>query len=327
MRSSFCFYLLLLNQCFLLLLSGSARVFIFFIFFSPPYLADWQSGDPDDSFQTFRETMPDESQPVVKQEEHEAAGLTSNIRLPTFWRADPELWFVQAEAVFATCKVNSSKSKFQFVIPYLDYEILKNVADIVKTPTDTPYESLKSRLISIYAESENTRIRKLLEDRRLSEGEKPSHFLTDLRRLAGSSISQDLLRSIWERALPERMQATLAVTAEKDLEKLAAIADRIAEVYEFSGSGQVSAAHASTSRDHQASSLQEQVAKLTRELNALRGQLSNHNRGRSKSRDRNRSKSRDREWCYYHNRYRERAKKCRSPCSWKDSKKQGNDRQ
>lgn len=122
------------------------------------------------------------------------------------------------------------------------------------------------------------------------------------------------------------MQATLAVTSESDLDKLAAIADRIFEVYEFgSSTGQVSAA--STSREPEPPSLQEQVVRLTRELNSLRAQLSNdRGRNRSHSRDRNRTrpKSRDRELCYYHNRFRDRAKKCRQPCSWKPGTKQEN---
>lgn len=137
-----------------------------------------------------------------------ASGPGANVRIPAFWRSDPELWFCQAEAVFATSKITSSRIKFQLVVANLEFEILRQVSDIVKNPTQDPYEAVKDRLIATYAESENQRIRRFLEDKRLAEGERPSQFLTELKRLAGTSVSTELLRTVWLKALPERMQAT-----------------------------------------------------------------------------------------------------------------------
>lgn len=242
-----------------------------------------------------------------------------HIRIPPFWRADPELWFCQIEAVFTTSKVTSSRIKFQTLIANLDFEILKQVSDLVKTPPEEPYEALKNRLISTYAESENLRIRRLLEDRRLTDGERPSQFLHELKRLAGSSVSSDLLRNMWLKALPERMQATLAVTAETSVDKLAEIADRIAEVYEPSVS-QVTSQPTLPQSSSSVSHLEEAMQKLVLEINELKTQTERGRRNNQNyNRERSRSRSKGRRLCYFHHRFREKARKCQQPCSWKPS--------
>lgn len=252
-----------------------------------------------------------------------ASGPGANVRIPSFWRADPELWFCQADAVFTTSKINSSRIKFQLVVANLEFEILRQVSDIVKNPPSEPYEALKDRLISIYAESENQRIRRLLEDKHLADGERPSHFLNELKRLAGSSVSSELLRNMWLKALPERMQATLAVTTETSLEKLADIADRIAEVYEPSVS-QVNCPSTQPRPSASFSHLEDMIEKLRLEISELKGQMSRNRGNKPVDRKRSRSRSKGRKYCYYHHRFREQARKCQQPCSWKTASQQGN---
>lgn len=272
---------------------------------------------------------PVTQQPVIQQpttqtpmQPHYAAGVTPHLRLPTFWRADPDLWFCQAEMVFATSRITSSKVKFQLVVPQLEFEISKQVSDIIKNPPDLPYEALKTRLVGIFSETENQRIKRVLEDKKLADGERPSHFLNDLKRLTGTTFSADLIRHIFLRALPERIQATLAVTSETDVDKLATLADQIAEVYESSLS-QTSAAHLSPSKVTDSQNivepmerLQEAVQQLSLEVSELKAQ---HRRARSSSRTRGRSRSshQGRKLCYYHDRFGKHAKKCQQPCDWK----------
>lgn len=259
----------------------------------------------------------------AKSEDSEvgACGLGPNIRIPSFWKTDPQLWFCQAEAVFATSKVTSSRMKFQIVIANLDFEILKEVADIVKCPPSEPYEALRTRLLHTFAESENLRIRRLLEEKRLAEGERPSQLLNELKRLAGNSVSDDLLRTMWLRALPDRMQATLAVTNEASADKLADIADRIAEVYETS----VHEVRTQTTSSHPSrlSQLEEMVRQLSLEIRDLKNDMARGRRDRTRSRGRTqpreRSNSGNRKWCYFHQTFREKARKCRQPCEWKSN--------
>lgn len=247
----------------------------------------------------------------------EVSGFSANVRIPPFWRADPELWFCQVDAVFATSKITSSKIKFQLLVTNLDFEVLKQVSDLVKNPTEKPYEALKERLVHTYAESENQRIKRLLEDKHLSPGERPSQLLNELKRLAGSSVSNDLLRTMWLRALPDRMQATLAVTSETSVDKLAEVADRIAEVYEPSVHA-VTTGPSTPSAPSSMAHIEELMRKMSLEISELRGQLAQrHNRGRSRDRPRSRSRSKGGKYCYFHQTFREKARKCRPPCEWK----------
>lgn len=262
--------------------------------------------------------MPDDKDTKhIEDTEVSASGPGATVRIPAFWRADPQLWFCQADAVFATSKITSSRIKFQIVVANLEFEILTQVSDLVKNPPQEPYEALKDRLVSTYAESENQRIKRLLEDRRLADGERPSHFLNELKRLAGCSISSDLLRTIWSKALPERMQATLAVTTETSVDKLAEIADRIAEVYEPS----ISQVNSHTTTSHSAptsiSQLEEMIRKMSLQISELQTQMARGRGSRSSDRGRSRSRSKGRQFCYYHHRFREKARKCQQPCSWK----------
>lgn len=74
---------------------------------------------------------------------------------------DPKLWFCQLKAVFSRCGVRNSLTKFRTVIPQLEFDVLQQVSDIVKHPSDTPYEDLKTRLIRIYNKSDHKRIQQL----------------------------------------------------------------------------------------------------------------------------------------------------------------------
>lgn len=123
---------------------------------------------------------------MKEEAKEEIVALTSSNKIPPFWKPDPELWFCQMEAVFSRCRITNSLTKFQTVIPQFEFDVLQQVADIVKHPSNAPYEDLKTRLISTYAESEHKRIQQLLEGKQLGD-EKPSQLLRQMTQLAGDT--------------------------------------------------------------------------------------------------------------------------------------------
>lgn len=248
-------------------------------------------------------------------------------RLPNFYKTNPTLWFLQVEAIFSTSRVTSPQIRFQAAVSGLDEEVLTQIADLFATSKDDPYTLMKERLISIYGESETRRIQKLLEDTQLGS-QKPSQLYRQMLQLAGSIVSTEVVRTLWLRNLPLRVQEILAATRQEDVEALTETADKIMEVERPPDISMVTQRGPSSSQapsDPRFAELLEGMRKLQVEVAELRQQ---QNRSRSRERNQNqryqgnrnrsryRSKSRN-GLCYYHSRFKKDARKCTQPCRWK----------
>lgn len=230
----------------------------------------------------------------------------------------PALWFVQFEATVAPQKP-SEQAKFQLLIAKLGKTVIQQVADILSKPPATErYLTLKSRLLAIYEESENRKLQKLIGEMQLGD-QKPSQLLRRMQSLAANRMTDDAITVLWQNHLPSAIRAAVAATDLKDLEKLAAVADKIMEA---TRPMDISVVGSSDSSD-----LADQVAKLTIAVADLRKQLPGRGRNRSRSRSRSRARNgnnrqgrspKDPDWqCFYHFRYKQKAVKCVKPCSWK----------
>lgn len=77
-----------------------------------------------------------------------------NVRLPTFWRNRPKLWFASLESEFTAYRVRSDDIKYSAVVRHLDEQIMLAVADILEQPPSSgKYEKLKSVLIERFSDS------------------------------------------------------------------------------------------------------------------------------------------------------------------------------
>lgn len=293
------------------------------------------NGDPDQK-PTEQTSKPN----MTEEEEAELAAFSgASNRLPPFHKMNPTLWFAHAEAVFYTSKVTSQVMKYQATMANLSMEVLEQVADLVEqTNTSTPYDDLKARLIQVYGESQTRRIQRLLQDTQLGN-QKPSQLLRVMLQQAGTIVSKEMVRTLWLRNLPSRMQAILTATGQADLEKLAEIADKIAEIdspneaFAINHPPQVQptpqpspvASSAQSSIDLLVSemrSLRAEVAEIRQAQKSLGDELQSRKnyRGRNRSRPPGRPRSRSSSRggvCYYHQRFKDNAQKCLQPCSYK----------
>lgn len=262
----------------------------------------------------------DQQQPINHGEEGIQA-VDKGIRLPPFWEEDPTLWFIQAEAIFATHRITSEVRKSQLVISQLPYRILTQVADLAREPGQTPFVSLKERLIATFSQSQERRIIRLLEETQLGD-QKPSQLLRQMQTLSAGVASDEVLKTVWLRALPARVRAILASLTQQTLTELANIADKILEVDVSSGVMPIQPVASSTD-SHDFSALLHEIKKLHETLADRRGASPHRSRHRYRSNSRGRnsqrtdypSKTRD-GLCYYHFRFKEKARKCTTPCSW-----------
>ncbi|XP_022830390.1 uncharacterized protein LOC111359164 [Spodoptera litura] len=168
------------------------------------------------------------TQPKVQPEVVELATVTVSSRIPDFWRDQPRLWFVQCEAVLSPQKL-SDEARFNMVVTKLGKEVVQQVSDILLKPPETKkFETLKARLLTVYEESEMRQFQKLLSEMELGD-QKPSQLLRRMRDLAREKIPDETLSIMWQGHLPSPVRAVLAVTEAKNLETLAAIADKVME--------------------------------------------------------------------------------------------------
>lgn len=250
------------------------------------------------------------------------------VRVPPFWPEKPELWFCQLESQFHLNGVTQDNTKFWYVVSQLEARYACAVEDIITNPPNTDkYATLKNELVKRLSTSLQFKLKQLLEHEEIGD-RTPSSFLRHLKDLAGSSVKEEFLRTLWLNRLPAFFQAILATQPDLTLEKLADLADKI---HETRVPAPVSAQLAPIStQNSEISLLVDQVKNLTIQV----AQLSNHHfgpRSRSNSRRRfsrpaSRSSSPEQESgeCWYHRNFGNNAKKCKPGCTFKTNTDSGN---
>ncbi|XP_025991342.1 uncharacterized protein LOC113003955 [Solenopsis invicta] len=245
------------------------------------------------------------------------------VRLPPFWKDNPALWFAQVEAAFAIHRITGDDSKFRYVVLHVDQSVLPLVADLIANPpAQDKYSTLKERICTVLGETSATNIRKLLGSHEIGD-EKPSIFLQRLRNLAAGQVTDDILKSIFMEQLPENVRTILEISEVQDLAKLAAQADKIIEMARPSSSTIQAVSGGQNNSDKllkEIVELKQQVKKL-----ALRDRQRSGSRGRTPSRGRakqrgNNDSNKSSEYCYYHNKFGDKAFKCTPPCSYDKTK-------
>ncbi|XP_076765226.1 uncharacterized protein LOC143432437 [Xylocopa sonorina] len=244
------------------------------------------------------------------------------IRVPPFWPEQPQLWFNQIEAQFVLSGVTADNTKFYYVMSQLEPKYAVQVQDIFNNPPDTDkYETLKKELVQRLSMSQGQRIRQLLEQEEIGD-RTPSQFLRHMRNLAGSTVTDDFLRTLWSGRLPAMTRAIVTAQADLSLNKLAEIADQI---HEGSSRNQVASITSDRVADmlvKRLESLELQIAEMSRSRPSTRTHTHFCRRSRSNSKTRGASPSRNKH-CWYHRTFGNESTKCRPPCSFQSGNETG----
>lgn len=251
------------------------------------------------------------------------------VRIPPFWPEKPTIWFSQIEAQFSMSRITDDLTKFNYVLSHLDRQYSVEVEDVIIAPPDTgKYDKLKSELIKRLSVSKEKKVKQLLQMEELGD-RKPSQFLRHLQHLAGPTIPEDFVRTIWTSRLPSNLQTIVASQVSLPLLELSDLADRVHDIAPASPVVAV----ASTSKTESALDIMaQQIANLTKQVSALTAEIdrsrprgrrtSRHQRSRSNSR---RSESTHRKFpqCWYHHKFGSQAKKCIRPCDFQSGNEKG----
>ena len=249
------------------------------------------------------------------------------LKIPPFWPADPELWFAQVEAQFATRGITVQKTKFEHVVASLSPEYAMEVRDLIlKPPSTSPYDSLKDLLIKRTTASEQRRLQQLFNAEDLGD-RTPSQLLRRMQQLLGdkaSTAEPSFLRELFLQRLPPQVRMVLASTRDtEDLEVLASLADRVVEVATPSVSS-VETSQLSAEVDKLRTDITD-LKSLVKSLTSL--SASHYNPTHRKHFPKRRTPSpappnRSTGLCWYHSRFASKATKCTQPCSWESENSQ-----
>ena len=245
-----------------------------------------------------------------------------SLKLPPYWPADPQIWFVQVEAMFATRGIRAQTTKYQHVIASLTHDLALEIRDVLlNPPTQNQYDYLKETLIKRTRVSEQQRLKQLLYDEQLGD-RRPSELLRCMQQHLGAHASDAslnaLLRELFLQRLPVSVRLVVASTkSEQSLDDVAEMADRMMEV-----AAAQSQPIAAVTDSPALRKIEEQVAALTAAFTEFKG-----DRGRSRIQSSSGSSSRASSSrvspsrgsstgpCFYHRKFGKQARNCRSPCS------------
>ena len=174
-------------------------------------------------------------------ESQNAAVQAVALKLPAFWRNDPEVWFQQIESQFNLRKITEDRTMFDYVVGSLDNQTAAEVRTIIMDPPNGgKFEAIKQALIEAFGVTQAKKDALLLT---LPDGlgdRDPTSFLRYIRGL--NSNQETLLRAIFMSHLPTSVRQVLA-TSNKDLEAMAQDAKKIMEAGQSPAAFQVASAH------------------------------------------------------------------------------------
>ncbi|CAB0011194.1 unnamed protein product [Nesidiocoris tenuis] len=191
---------------------------------------------------------------------------------PPFWKANVPIWFGQVEAQFRMKGINDDGDRFDCVIGAIDSSVLAQVGDLITNPPAlNKYDTLKTRLIGCFSDSEEKKLQKLLQETKLGD-QRPSHLLREMRELANNRVSEEILKTLWLQRLPANVQGILSVSADPNLATLAILADKILEVTETK-SNSISAVNCREPQDDRYNDLVDKIDALARKFENWTGDL------------------------------------------------------
>lgn len=251
------------------------------------------------------------------------------IKVPPFWHDCPEIWFAQIEAQFAVGKITSDTARFNTIVASIESKVLCQVSDaVLNPPTHDKYANIKAMIISRYSDSAQCKMQKLLSEMSLGD-QKPSQLLAEMKRLGGTTVTDDFMKTLWLSNLPQQTKAILS-TNDVGLTQLAVLADKIMEVSQGVGVQSVErSSHSSEGASGSSSSLERKIDSLTRAIEKLTASSSSSKDQRSRSASRSNThtrsntpsdKKREYEFCWYHHKFGNQATKCNPPCKFKPAK-------
>ena len=265
--------------------------------------------------------------------------LTAPVKAPEFSPDDPALFIHILETQFRTYRVTSQHTRYCKLLSALPLATQQQLRDVIMAPQGTnPYDDLRDALLQRTAVSEEKRLQHLLSGIQLNSL-KPSQLLIQMRCLVSETpMPESLMRQLWLQRLPTSIRGSLAMFPKTaPLMDLADAADRAleAQVPTYSHVSPIHVPHQETpTRYDELCARMEQLMQIHEQTAAHIDKISTRNPSLGRSQpptqvsykpfqsSRPSSSNSSDGICYYHRRFKEKARKCTPPCNF--LKLQGN---
>ena len=259
----------------------------------------------------------------------------------------PCVWFTLFESKMEQYQILADEHRRNALASCLPNDVLVIVHDLLLNHSS--YQSIKQRLIQWFEPDLGSRVSELLSYSVITD-EKPSQFLLTLRtKLAKSDMSANMIRELFIAKMPEHLRNNLIAMANVTLDELAITADKMVlnsksqranqSLYAIKQSNENSVVNLS-----QASDVSSQIKEMENKLNNLLKLVQNNNAPHSSKGNQSNyyvmkpyqnsqskrllnkqpdsyranqpSHTLKNNFCWYHQNFGSRARKCLSPCSY-----------
>ena len=240
-----------------------------------------------------------------------AAAAAPALTLPPFSATDAAPWFLRVEALFRLRAISSSTRKADYVIGALPTEIFSQVSHWLMTQTDeVRYDDLKSQIIQRCSPTPEERAKSLMSLMKLPLGDqRPSVAFQEMRALTsmtmpdGSTKPLDLLRVLWLLRLPDRLRSAITDFASMSEAELLKKADSLRGASTLA----TTSSTAAVAEVHQDDPDDEALMMAAQQRPTQRPPRVTSRPSAGGSRQ---------NLCFFHARFGQGARRCRSPCSW-----------
>ena len=212
-----------------------------------------------------------------------------SLKLPIFWTSQPQVWFQQAEAQFTIRNITVDNTKYAYVVAALDQDTASRLLDLLRNPpVESRYNTIKARLIQTFSSSRRVRANRLLQMEELGDRQ-PSALMDEMLSLLDGHTPCLLFEQIFLNKMPDAIRLQLT---EADFAEPRKVAEKADQLWLSMGVPTAPAIHR---------------ASYPRPMKPK-------NFNSTKEPDSNRT-----DWCYYHNRFGAKARKCLKPCTFQEN--------
>ncbi|XP_050317619.1 uncharacterized protein LOC126751416 [Bactrocera neohumeralis] len=238
------------------------------------------------------------------------------IPLPAMSEDSIEAYFYSLEFWFEASRVYSDTAKFNIVLASVPPAKLLQMRTLIDdTPATDKFSYIRRKIIENFAESQQRRLQRVLKELPLGD-RRPSDLYNEMRRTAGTTLSESILHDLWVSRLPPYAQAAIIATSVPISDKIK-IADSITECLSLKDGGQIFEVRSESQPQGELSDIRNEIAALSKTVGQLMRNVKSTGRQRSRSTSRGRPViQHTNSFCWYHAKFGANATKCRQPCSF-----------